>query len=176
VGKLLQSSKNQLIPKHDSKPLKITHWKIIKINSLYLSKNILEVIVGNRSWLIYNITLDRFNEINYHNSKEFFKYVYAGSRLICDECSGIGIIDWISKATLKKSNYNMSILDLKNSYKYVRNKKGPITKLLTINDEEIYISTPKLRKGEEFCSKCYGCGIRLNETVMDIKDVIFDKC
>jgi len=173
MGRLTQASKEIDTPEHNLKPLKITQWKIIRIKNPEDMPGI-EVLVDVRLWFIHNITLDVFNQINHTNSTSPFVYEYKNCGLICEQCSGNGIVDWINKVTPNEGA--ITIRDFNNSYKYIRNKRGPVKKITTLNGETIYKSTPKIRIGEEYCPACDGCGIRLHEVAKLIEVVFFDEC
>ncbi len=161
MGRITQASEEPGLPEHELKPIHITQWKLLKLGNPEKPRyrKGIEVMTGNTFFFIHDISLEAFHQINHDNITLPFKYNYVKTGLICHRCSGSGIIDWIARAT---PNNELSITKLRDSLKYIRNKKGPINEFLTYwSENTLYTSTPKIRKGEYYCPECYGCGVRL---------------
>jgi len=172
VGRITQALKRLDLPDHEMKPIRTTQWKILRIKP-YGPPGI-EVLTDIRIYFIHDITLPTFNHINHNNLTAPFVYEYVRASLICDVCLGSGITDWISKAAARSTKLTM--FHLTEAMKYIRNKRGPVKKMVDIHGDTIYTSTPKVRRGEELCIKCGGCGISFSEIMKSIEEITFDEC
>lgn len=177
MGRIIQLSTEPTLLTDEKKTLRITQWKTLRLQTQedVLFQAGIEVLVDIRVWFIHDITLEQFNHINHKNNTETFLFEYRRSSLICDACKGSGVVDWVTKVTTHNDG-KISMADLTESTKYIRNKKGPVRRLITLRDETIYTSTPRLRRGEEYCPKCKGCGIRLDTMAKHDDFINFDVC
>ena len=168
MGRIIQASLNykELIPL-ERKALNITQWQYIECNP----PNV-ELCVAGSVFHIENITIEEINRINHNNESDEYVFKYKMAKLSCTKCGGTGIIDWIDKAT--KSNSKPKALAT--MPRYIRNRKGVVTVLKGWNDVETYVSSPKIRLGEELCYECYGCGLKLSAEVHKIISDSFNHC
>ena len=157
MGRIQQGAFDIKIPVHDRLSLNITQWRYITV---YKTERIIDVCLKTRVTSIKGITLDEFNAINHNNQTAAYEFEYKCTHIPCNKCCGKGVIDWIDKALI--GNMKDPIDHFTGGINYIRNKKGPVnTYVLVLNEQEMYSSTPKLRKGEDFCPECFGCGIRM---------------
>lgn len=165
MGRIKQAADDIRIPPHDRLSLNITQWRYIAVYEEDL-KNTgprIDVCLKTIVTSIEGITLDEFNEINYNNQTVSYKYQYKWTHVPCGKCYGKGVIDWIDKALIGSM---IDPIDYFNrGVKYTRNKKGPVNIYKSdLKAMVMYSSTPKLRKGEDFCSECFGCGIQMSKS------------
>ena len=161
-----QLSQAILIPL-EQKRLNITQWKAIKPLD-----NSIEIYINDSVFFIDGINVQILNEINAENKPAKFKYEFISSTLKCMKCNGTGIIDWVDKVTKVKENVNYSI----STKRYIRDKKGQISILTSDHGDHILTSVPKKKLGEEYCSECYGCGIKFLPWIKKVDAMYFDKC
>jgi len=156
---IIQASNRKDLIRQEKK-VRITNWKFIKpITSKRIKDVGLEFCVGYDVYFINNMSFSTFHKINHQNINTKCVFEYVRSSLICIDCSGTGLIDWIDKATPGREKTNINLNDV---FNYKRNKKGVVNILLDDGGLITYTSTPVKRIGEEFCSACRGCGIALS--------------
>jgi len=171
MSNLIQkSNRSNLIP-IEKKSLRITQWKYVRpTHSRNTNLEGLEVCIQYDVFFIYDMTLSQLNKINHKYRDAKYVYEYVRSALICSKCGGSGIVDWINKATPREK----CMINLRDVMNYVRNKKGPVTILTDYKGIITYVSTPNKRVGENFCSSCYGCGIKFQPLICEEETTIFD--
>ena len=154
MSRIVQTSKRKDLIPQEKTPLRITQWKFITTGI-----NGIEVCMGYSVFFIHDMDLNTFHKINSVYQDVEYAFEYLRSALICERCGGTGIVDWIGKAA--PGGNKTSVIHLHNVLKCVRWKKGPVNKLVGFDDRIIYTSTPHKKIGEEYCTDCYGCGIKI---------------
>lgn len=160
MARIIQKSKARDLIPEEKKPLHITQWKFIKPD-----RPGLEVCTGYSVYLIKDMAPRIFHQLNAANMELEYEFKYLRSSLICDRCFGKGTIDWIEKATPKSKE--LGSIFLNDVLKYVRNKKGPVNILECYDGVLTYTSTPRKKRGSDFCPDCFGCGIRLQHICLN---------
>lgn len=168
MGRIIQLQNSKALIPLERRPLKINHWQFIEVINFDV-----KICINGSVFLIKDITLDEINIINHENkdSKHFFTFEMA--KLACPRCGGTGIIDWIDRATKTKAHPPRVLRQKQN---HVRDKKGKVTILHGWSGYRLYVSSPKLRLGEEMCYECHGSGIKLDNLYTIFDEVTFDQC
>jgi len=170
MGTIKQLSQNENLILLESRAINITQWKAIKP-----VESGVEIYICDSVYLIKGMNIDLINEINAQNNSVNFSFEFLRSSLRCSKCGGTGIVDWIDKATRVKEN--VQYLPSTSIPRYIRDKKGSVNIWLSdVTGDSLFTSVPNKRIGEEYCSVCYGCGLRILEWVKQVDTIYFDKC
>jgi len=174
MGRIQQKSKDYRIPVHLTRTLNITNWRYIIVYEDVTEKQGLDVCTNkNQVYFIECISLSEFIKLNLENDSGLYKYKFKCNHIPCSKCGGRGVIDWIDKAVASFEPKEPTSIEYE---KYKIDKKGQIN-IYEINAPyldykavsmicspvlvRMYSSTPKIKKGEEMCNECFGCGVRM---------------
>ena len=169
MGVIKQLSQYEHLIPLEHRAINITQWKMLKPKG-----DGLEITICESVFFIEGINVELLNEINAKNKTSNFIYEFIRSSLRCSNCNGTGIVDWVDKAT-KVKEHTQHIFQ-KSPPRYIRDKKGSVNILSYDSDDHMLTSVPNKRIGEEYCSECYGCGIKLLPWIKKVDVMYFDKC
>jgi len=145
--------------------VRITNWRYIipKDNGIL-------TCVSNYLFFIYDIKLKDFVEIASKNIKKSYNFEYQNHTLVCPQCRGRGVIDWVNKVIKEPPDHNGKFYGpYTDTPAY---KRGALVKKITPWDGDvIYISGPPKKLGEEYCVECHGCGVLLAPSIKSIEVV-----
>jgi len=164
---ILQKSPKEMVTNIERKPLRISNWRYILFqNEPPLTE--IDVCLSTATYKIFNISPIDFLTLSNNPSKNVYKtFRFERSVLICDVCAGGGTVDWITNITTKKET---SYLGPK---KFIRDPKGKIHIFSSLVEKEytVYVSSPKIKKGENICRKCQGSGLIVSKHAIYKKSV-----
>ncbi len=166
-NKKINKSFKYSFTKDKTKEIDITNWRSIINNAKYRE---LEIVTEKyERFLVEDITLSELHEINYCNKTVSKLFLLTGIHLPCAVCNGKGKVDWISKIIQKPQ--------LMINKKFDRNNNGYIF-TLTKSDQvgTVYVSTPKLMRGEDLCDLCCGSGLNFVKDFKVFKKTIINYC
>lgn len=163
MGKIIQlETKKYLLSTIESNLLNIINWRMIIPESTNNNIIGIEIYINNKVFFIEDMTIDVINKINLNNEKCYRRFHYIRGSLLCSKCGGMGTTDWIDKITESRISCNYK-------HTYTRDKKTQIESLYDLYKKEVFISKPMKKFGDEYCSKCYGCGIKFSTPLTSSK-------
>lgn len=148
------------------KPTNIKIKELQKINLynwqyLQHEENNIIIIVSYRKFIIHDLDLTTFNELNNSYEKIILEKEidYLQNVLVCKKCV-FGSLDWLEAVRGIKNIEDRQLRIFHQRKDLYKRDQNYITKFVNYkNNQYCYLSSAKIRKGFERCKYCYGSGI-----------------
>jgi hypothetical protein len=155
---ILQNFSKEMVTDFERKPIRISNWRYISYTLGSVIDEI-HVCINYFIYSIFDLSPSEFYKLSNNPTKNLYKnFKLQRGSLLCSVCNGRGTVDWIKNVTLESRTAGQD------SKAFVRDRKGKINiySTETIPKKIFYLSSPQLRKGENYCRKCHGSGILTN--------------
>jgi hypothetical protein len=139
----------------------VENWRVIakRENNLYL------ITDDCRSYIIMDMNLKQFNEMNYMGLDLQKSAIFDRVALTCSSCCGTGLSDWISCVVGPKLEHP-TVID------YMRDKNLPVLKSYKYRVSALfdvgYFSRAVIPEAHEHCKICLGTGLQITSNYIGV--------